>query len=154
MVTIQKATSVDVPAMRFAHDFEDPRGEVSQSTFEVWMARGGAFVALDGVRVVGQVFHQCRDEDNTCYLLMLHVDPGYRRHGIGTRLITRVIELARDHGDAGVTLSVDNRNPRARALYERLGFKEYAADATDTYMVLWLAVSQVEDQQPPSLVVG
>jgi GNAT superfamily N-acetyltransferase len=47
-----------------------------------------------------------------------------RSQGIGTQLLGRALQLARERGASQVTLCVDTDNPRARALYERLGFVE------------------------------
>lgn len=43
--------------------------------------------------------------------------------GTGTRLIERACEYARQHGCGILTLEVVDTNPRARRLYERLGFQ-------------------------------
>lgn len=50
------------------------------------------------------------------------VDPAARGLGIGTALLDAATELARARGATSVRLSVVDSNPRARALYERLGF--------------------------------
>ncbi|MDZ8274826.1 GNAT family N-acetyltransferase [Microbacterium aquimaris] len=46
-----------------------------------------------------------------------------RGHGIGSALLGRARTLAHDHDCRWVELSVIDQNPRARALYERLGFR-------------------------------
>jgi ribosomal protein S18 acetylase RimI-like enzyme len=51
------------------------------------------------------------------------VEAAARGHGIGTLLLDAASDLARDHGADRVRLSVVDDNPRARALYERLGFR-------------------------------
>jgi ribosomal protein S18 acetylase RimI-like enzyme len=52
------------------------------------------------------------------------VDSSYRSLGIGTKLISRVFEFAKARGFREVVLEVINTNPRAKELYERLGFKQ------------------------------
>lgn len=47
--------------------------------------------------------------------------PGEQSRGIGTRIITDLLSEAAEAG-LPMTLSVDKDNPRARALYLRLGF--------------------------------
>jgi RimJ/RimL family protein N-acetyltransferase len=48
--------------------------------------------------------------------------PGYREKGLGTRLIRAAIGQARDRGFHRVELHVHADNPRAIALYEKVGF--------------------------------
>lgn len=49
------------------------------------------------------------------------VAPGWRGRGVGSRLLTALIEVARERGFEGLSLSVESRN-RAVHLYRRLGF--------------------------------
>lgn len=50
------------------------------------------------------------------------VDETVRGQGVGTKLLNGVIEFAREHGYQTVRLDVVDTNPRARQLYERVGF--------------------------------
>lgn len=50
------------------------------------------------------------------------VAPAWRGHGIGTRLLAAVRDLARRHGRASVQLAVIDTNPAARRLYLREGY--------------------------------
>jgi ribosomal protein S18 acetylase RimI-like enzyme len=56
-----------------------------------------------------------------------------RGMGVGTQLITALEAFAVQHGYQGVRLDVVDTNPRARRLYERLGF---VAQHTATYPFL------------------
>ena len=47
-----------------------------------------------------------------------------RGHGVGTKLMLRMFDLALEHGKRVVRLDVVDTNPAARKLYERLGFVE------------------------------
>ncbi len=53
----------------------------------------------------------------------LCVEAGLRGRGVGTCLLQAVCEFARQHGYRSVRLDVVDTNPRARRLYERLGFR-------------------------------
>lgn len=57
------------------------------------------------------------------YVNMLFVDDKYRGHGIGTQLLQRSLQLCEQAGSKLCYLSVNLKNSRARALYERVGFK-------------------------------
>lgn len=52
------------------------------------------------------------------------VHPGYRRMGIGTRLVNEVVEYAKKHDIRRLTLEVRASNAPAIALYENMGFKK------------------------------
>ncbi|MDX2004873.1 MAG: GNAT family N-acetyltransferase, partial [Meiothermus sp.] len=56
----------------------------------------------------------------------LAVAPEARSRGVGRALLGAVLEYAQRHGFASVRLDVVDTNPRARALYEHLGFRETA----------------------------
>ena len=57
-----------------------------------------------------------------------------RGRGIGTRLMTRIMRLARTQGIQKISLSVESGNP-ARRLYEKLGFRKIGAVETSWTMV-------------------
>jgi len=48
----------------------------------------------------------------------------FRSAGIGTELINKVLEFAKNKAFKEVILEVVNTNPKAKKLYERMGFKE------------------------------
>ena len=59
------------------------------------------------------------------YLSRIEVSPGYQSHGIGTRLISALIDEAA-RKDQDLVLDVLTVNHRAQALYQRLGMTEVA----------------------------
>ena len=54
----------------------------------------------------------------------LFVLEAYRSRSVGTQILRAAEHLVREHGFDRIGLSVDVRNPRARALYERLGYQD------------------------------
>lgn len=64
----------------------------------------------------------CADE---IYLARIDILPGYQGRGIGTQLISTLIDQARQLGQ-DLVLDVLTVNRRARALYQRLGLIETA----------------------------
>jgi ribosomal protein S18 acetylase RimI-like enzyme len=56
------------------------------------------------------------------HLVAMWVSPDRRGRGIADRLVAAVCNLARARGAARVALWVADANPRAQALYRRLGF--------------------------------
>jgi ribosomal protein S18 acetylase RimI-like enzyme len=59
------------------------------------------------------------------YLSRIEVHPSYQGHGIGSRLISALIDEARGK-DQDLVLDVLTVNQRAQALYRRLGMTEVA----------------------------
>ena len=101
------------------------------SVFEKEPGRGFAVVVCDRVegveRVVGYAFlcavwsNELRGE--VCIVDELYVDPKARGRGLGSALLRQLVEQRRFFPRAvAFELEVTSSNPRARALYERLGF--------------------------------
>ncbi len=57
-----------------------------------------------------------------CELLLIAVDPLRARQGIGTELLRRSVDVAKQSGAQRLFLEVRTGNSAARALYERYGF--------------------------------
>jgi ribosomal protein S18 acetylase RimI-like enzyme len=68
-------------------------------------------------------FAQQPDSKGELFLVSLAVAPAWRNRGLGGKLLGAAIQFARDTGFKTVALDVVDTNPRARLLYERLGFK-------------------------------
>jgi ribosomal protein S18 acetylase RimI-like enzyme len=72
-----------------------------------------------------------RDTENARFLMDgLFVAPHARGQGVGTRLLEAIAEEARARGYREVRLDVVEENLRARALYERLGYRPVARHST------------------------
>ena len=89
-----------------------------------YFENGGMFLVItDNDRVVGTggVLRLC---DKVCELKRMWFLPQYRGRGLGSRLITQLIEWARDNGYETMRLDVADevRSAPAVRLYERLGF--------------------------------
>jgi ribosomal protein S18 acetylase RimI-like enzyme len=72
-------------------------------------------------RVVGCAALSLRD--GTAEIAELQVAPAWRGRGIGSALVAALEELAARRGAARAEIGVTAGNARARALYERLGYR-------------------------------
>lgn len=84
-------------------------------------------VALDRGEVIGfasgtVIMHP--DRPTVFFLNKVGVHPEYRRRGIATRLMERIMDLARDRGCEGVWCAARADNAAARALHAALGARE------------------------------
>ncbi|MCC9707108.1 GNAT family N-acetyltransferase [Streptomyces sp. MNU76] len=71
----------------------------------------------------GGVDYQVKEGVGTLWQLAVH--PALQSCGIGTFLVEAAERRIRDRGLREAELSVEENNPRARALYERLGYVAY-----------------------------
>jgi ribosomal protein S18 acetylase RimI-like enzyme len=78
-----------------------------------------AFYQVD--RAVGYVWLQGLDSDFPT--LGICVVDGWQDQGIGHLLMNTAIEEGRSLSKDGIKLTVNQDNPRARSLYEKVGFK-------------------------------
>ena len=78
---------------------------------------------LEG-QVIGwcDIRRQSRETHAHCGTLGMGIVSGFRGNGLGTRLITAALDAARGAGMHRVELHVHADNPRAVALYEKVGF--------------------------------
>jgi ribosomal protein S18 acetylase RimI-like enzyme len=84
--------------------------------------------------VVAREMH--RNLPGSWYIAFVGVDPLQQSLGIGSSLIARSIQTAHASGCSCVELDVDVDNPRAQALYERLGFHVLHADRQRTSSIM------------------
>jgi ribosomal protein S18 acetylase RimI-like enzyme len=70
------------------------------------------------------------DPPGTAKLMQLVTHPDVRSLGIGTCLIEALEQRARASAHHAVALGVEVTNPRAEALYQRLGYQAYGSEAT------------------------
>ncbi|MCP1624661.1 GNAT family N-acetyltransferase [Pseudomonas nitroreducens] len=64
----------------------------------------------------------CPPPRKTLYLAHLGVTPTLRGEGLGSQLIDHFLQIGRSSGLPMAALDVSTANPKAQALYERLGF--------------------------------
>ena len=90
--------------------------------YELHNPRARNLVARVGTAVVGYVFVWLVAGELKINNVAVRRD--FRGRGVGARLLEAVIEPARAQGFVEATLEVRPSNTEARALYERLGFRE------------------------------
>jgi ribosomal protein S18 acetylase RimI-like enzyme len=95
------------------------RGEVADSETSV--------IEIDGERAGRLRIVRAADHHELAGIQLL---PAHQGHGIGTHLVEQFLVEARTAG-VPARLSVEKDNPRARALYERLGFTKVGETGSD-----------------------
>jgi ribosomal-protein-alanine N-acetyltransferase len=101
---------------------------------------GICLAAFDGETMLSYLI--CSRYDTVWHLMNVSVDPGRRREGIATGLLTALIERIGDP-TAQLTLEVRRSNLGAIALYERFGFRSagirrrYYQDNGEDALIMW-----------------
>lgn len=104
-----------------AQCFSDPWSEKSiaselENPLSLWL------VAEENGRVCGYVGSQTVLDESD--MMNVAVDPGFRRQGIARALIETLIAELSKMGSRCLRLEVRVSNENARALYERMGFRQ------------------------------
>lgn len=101
--------------------FKTPHGALVNSTLADFRAIYGPISGT--LRALGLSLLE-RDVDNTNFLLDgICVDASAQGNGVGTALLSALEDEARAQGYASLRLDVIDKNPRAQALYTRLGYQ-------------------------------
>ena len=111
---------------RFLALFEAPPREEAFAFYRRLIAQGQCHVALHGDSVVGwcdiqPAFGQARRHIGVLGMGLLSA---VRHQGIGTQLLSAAIATAWSRGLSRIELTVREDNANAKALYERLGFRD------------------------------
>jgi GNAT superfamily N-acetyltransferase len=132
-VVIRQATSDDIPQLLELYaqlNPEDRRVEVGEAA-AVWDKAAGIgvvyFVADIRGRVVGTCFvaiipNLTRSCKPICMIENVVTDEGYRRSGIGRRLLGAAIKYAKAQGCYRVSLQSGYKRKEAHKFYESIGF--------------------------------
>ena len=93
------------------------------------LAEGRTHVAEEDGSVVGFATWAGADgADGTVELEDLFVDPGWRRRGIGTALVSRIVDVLRARGVQALEVTA---NPHAQGFYSAAGFIDCGMAETD-----------------------
>src|SRR2546422_6732207 len=108
---------IDASTERLAHLLEEATTDKS---------RGFLMLARDNGRVVGIAYVATILSAEHCgpvaWLEELYVKPKHRSRGIGTALVTAILERARQTGMVAMDLEIDAGHRRAASLYRRVWF--------------------------------
>jgi PPOX class probable F420-dependent enzyme len=135
-IRVEPAGDADVPdvlaSMRRAFgEYRDtltpPSSALDETADDVRaaMARGGAFLARDGGRVVGSARYQLRPRYT--YAERVSVDREYRGRGVGAALMRAIEEAAGAAGHPEVRVGVRASLPGNLRFYEDLGYRTHAS---------------------------
>ena len=90
------------------------------------LAEGRTYVAEEDGSVVG--FATWAEAGGTVELEDLFVDPGWRRRGIATALVSRIVDVLRARGVQCLEVTA---NPHAQEFYNAAGFIDSGTASTD-----------------------
>lgn len=80
---------------------------------------------------------------NEAHITNIAVSPAYRKQGIASKILEKMIEVAKEKQMIGLTLEVRTSNTIAKDLYIKYGFKlegirkEYYEDNREDAFVMW-----------------
>jgi [ribosomal protein S18]-alanine N-acetyltransferase len=139
-VEIRRLTYADLPQVVAIERraFGTP-WSLAMFVLELSKPSGVCLAAQIGTELVGYLV--CSRYDTVWHVMNVAVDPDRRRRGIGTAMMTALLQEVGD--DAQLTLEVRRSNAGAVAMYERFGFRSagvrprYYADNGEDAVIMW-----------------
>ena len=109
--------------MVMINDYEDKPGTFLPMAFDLLKAMGpGIIPHASGILKTDSLMGQT--EKDQCYFWGFCVDEKYRGVGVGTQLLERTCEDAKERGQTHMLLDVETWNKDAMRFYKRNGFKK------------------------------
>ncbi len=105
---------------------------VQREMIRAAMSSAGTDIILAGEEPVGWV--QVQETSEAVFVHHLYIAAEHQRRGVGTRMLKKILKDARLRGKP-VHLWVIRNNPRARQLYQRLGFTIVDEDKVKFHLV-------------------
>ena len=126
---VHRASYRDVVTRQFGTwDDVDQRSRFDKSL----VLERSRIVELDGVPIGSMA---TAEADDHVFLVGIQLFPEYQNRGIGSELVTRELAHAKSLGKP-LRLQVLRANDRARALYERLGFR-LIGETEHHFQMIW-----------------
>lgn len=145
MIRLRTATQEDIPALANvlakvqaqtdpSVDVEKARTSMIESMPE-YFGKDEPESLLSMIELDGEPIGRFRVVrfDDRIFLGGIQILPDFQSSGIGTQLITALIEESRASGKP-LQLDVERTNTQARQLYERLGLRRHGESETDIHM--------------------
>ena len=134
-VEIRPASHGDLPGMEWEGEYRHFRRLYRAAYHDACEGRKMILLAEQVGRVVGQLIVQfgtdlacLQNTGQTGYLYSLRVREGCRGQGVGSRLIETGEGVLREREYPQAAIAAAKDNPRARLLYERLGYAVVGED--------------------------
>ena len=133
-IEIRNLRKEDLPAIVDIEDrttgvarraYWEQRIEISEAIRPHW----ASLVAEADNRVVGFIFGRAGELEfglpgTIAWIEIIGVDPAYRRHGVGARLIEQFLSSAEDHGIRTIFTLVSKDHTEIEQFFSRQGFRQ------------------------------
>jgi ribosomal protein S18 acetylase RimI-like enzyme len=105
----------------YVKKFAQPPGEMER--YQQIVKQGTSIGAYDGDRLVGLAIAERRGWNRSLWVWELGVEKEHRREGIGTKLVERLVSLAKDLELRVIVCETQNTNMPAIKFYRKTGFE-------------------------------
>ncbi|MFH1089824.1 MAG: GNAT family N-acetyltransferase [Candidatus Uhrbacteria bacterium] len=97
---------------------------------ETYTNSGGEFLVVSLENKIIGMGALRKVDDETAEIKRMRVAINYQGHGVGSLILDRLIEKARELGYKKIILDTNEKQEAARRLYEKKGFKEFKRKKT------------------------
>jgi len=133
-ITFRLAKRTDLPKLEWYGEYSHFRTVFRRTFSEQEQRRRIMLIADCADFPIGQIFIQLNsnrslwETRSRAYFYSLRVMEMFRGKGIGSRLLEEAETMVLELGCGWTTIAAAKDNPRARRLYERMGYHVYAED--------------------------
>ena len=138
--TVRPLTADELPTLTALFDYNDVEAMLAENRAAIADGSIEIFGLFRGDVLIGELRVRFAAEDARlaergvrAYLYAFRVLPEHRGRGAGKQLLSSVIATLSERGYREITVGVEDDNPRARHIYESLGFTEKVARLTESY---------------------
>ena len=138
--TIKELGADELSCLGELFNYRDINQMIRENNGRISRGEIAIFALFEGDRLAGELrvayIHeneQFAARGRRAYLYAFRVHRDLRGRGLGTYLLRAVLSRLEDEGYTEFTVGVEDDNPRARALYERLGFLDCVARRYEEY---------------------
>ena len=137
---IKKLHREDLPLLFSPNQYNDPEDMLLKNGALLGRGAAGFYGLFSGTELIGEVRAKYEDADpeiafpgQRAYLYALRIRKEYRRRGLAAYLLESVMAENKRNGYREFTIGVEDDNPAAIGLYQKLGFSIHVKRVQESY---------------------
>ena len=140
MITVKKLAVFEIGILTKLFKYNDEKAAIAENKQMVESGIADIFCIFDGTEPFGELRVKYKSDENgftregiRVYLYAFRINKEYRGKGFGKILMQKVIEFLEKQGYSEFTIGVEDKNVRAKHIYDCFGFTKIIARRFEEY---------------------